>query len=1438
MSLLPTDVYYGPGLPIWLKNPISSILVSSGTIQNLTVNNIQFPYQSLSSVSTALLLNGVPIATISNISSLSLWSLDPAISTVRINNNNMTGISTFFAQTGFTSSLNTTNLLATNIITSNLAAYNIVNFYSTSIETFTSTLISEIDLARISSAQIGVEFVSSASISSLSVIAGNAKSLSISSLSVSTGNVILSNATIADLSVTNSASFAGSRPNFTTGINTSGPNNFNNTTLDNVGRITANTVFIGTSNYLNIQTSSFTTILNDRGADVGGSSQINLTAQYGQNTQVNITAGEASRLSPTPYSQVNIAANGSIGVAQNGVGGRINITADSRSGSGCNYIGYGEIDIIANSAGIYPGTLKEAAGTILAYSGLTTPSVGLPGCGFYSALVCLSLTAGVSPTTASYPGFVYIRGDSGTKIQNSLYVDNINNISLYDLNIASKSADISNRNINIDSGFDLKLTSSNGGQIYLNGAVYPPASGAGVWASTATSALNMAGYNINNLITLQAYSGYDLQIIATGRSIQFFASNLQIVGGDGIIMSNTNITDLGSLTMHSGGNINMSGGNISNLGNITGSNTSITTGGNLTLGSSTGGSVNINSPTNVSSITVSSINGSSYPQVLPSTVYISTFNELATSTLKGNPNYLALYANRDINIITTNNINATTKNFGVSASSIGLTASTITLTAPTSGSININNRVFTTNASNWTNGTVNTLYGSEVLAGKYIQWCYDNSPAGTGIYDNCNMLLSAPNISIAGNVNVNSNRISNVCNIAFLSGDINSGSNFTDIHGGGAGTYLSLINGGSYYTIDTTGNTLINSSNVAGITASNNIFLSACNSYVELIAGGGNSNIYFTGAFMEFRGNMGFTGSNKYIGNLAHIYGDTNAGGGGLTIDYMYGLFFNSAGHNANFYVDSNNLNMNNYVSGINIGNYCSNGAGNVSLYSASNEIYLSTGPNHDININGGRYVSINAAQNGGSFGIYASTINSATIQDTNFGVGGNYNLTGGGASKYITITNYGTSIQWAGPNIYVGTSSNGGFNFNLPVAFGSAYSLNMQSAPICNVSNIYFNNGPYIRSEIPGGYTNPFLNIFGAGGDGQLRLINGSAEIALRGNSDLGITPTTGHNIVLNGQVVVNSNLFLNNNTLYNAFELYNNNTDLLLTGIGRNIILHTYAGGGIYLNGPTTVNDNLNLGGCNITNVASIDGASAFLTITGYYGITMSNSVGSLIRFNTNGSILLSATGAVSTIDVVGTLNLNNNTITNVGNINMNTAGTSVIDVKDGYICNVHYMTNPFTTIIQANAGLYLYSSNVVDITGATTIHGNLFLQNNYISDVSAISNLSSIQNNSLAVNFNVNAPSTIISGTVQRNLTGSNITQPIIQYGTATGTGASGSVTVALPQPYTSGTSYIATASMMDVDPARISVNRNNLSSITIYWFQAGSGTQTLGWNTMGT
>jgi len=201
-------------------------------------------------------------------------------------------------------------------------------------------------------------------------------------------------------------------------------------------------------------------------------------------------------------------------------------------------------------------------------------------------------------------------------------------------------------------------------------------------------------------------------------------------------------------------------------------------------------------------------------------------------------------------------------------------------------------------------------------------------------------------------------------------------------------------------------------------------------------------------------GNLFFTSTSTYIADLGHIYGNTSASGGGLAIDYMYGMFFNSAGHNANLYVDSSYLYMTNYASGIEIAAYNSTTTGNLSIYSASNDLYVATGTGKSVIVNGGSNISMNAALPNGCIALYTSTINTTSLLDTNMTINGNYSVTGGGASKYMTFTNNGTSLQFAGPNIYVGTAT-GGFNFNMPVAMGGAYFLNMQGAPISNVSTI-----------------------------------------------------------------------------------------------------------------------------------------------------------------------------------------------------------------------------------------------------------------------------------------------------------------------------------------------------------------------------------------------
>ena len=86
--------------------------------------------------------------------------------------------------------------------------------------------------------------------------------------------------------------------------------------------------------------------------------------------------------------------------------------------------------------------------------------------------------------------------------------------------------------------------------------------------------------------------------------------------------------------------------------------------------------------------------------------------------------------------------------------------------------------------------------------------------------------------------------------------------------------------------------------------------------------------------------------------------------------------------------------------------------------------------------------------------------------------------------------------------------------------------------------------------------------------------------------------------------------------------------------------------------------------------------------------------------------------------------------------------------------------------------------------------------------------------------------------------RRLSGTDIVQPIIQYGTETGGGTSSSVTISLPVAYTSATSYVAMVSMEDSTPAKMSVTRDSASQITIYWALGGSGSHTLTWTTSGT
>jgi len=75
------------------------------------------------------------------------------------------------------------------------------------------------------------------------------------------------------------------------------------------------------------------------------------------------------------------------------------------------------------------------------------------------------------------------------------------------------------------------------------------------------------------------------------------------------------------------------------------------------------------------------------------------------------------------------------------------------------------------------------------------------------------------------------------------------------------------------------------------------------------------------------------------------------------------------------------------------------------------------------------------------------------------------------------------------------------------------------------------------------------------------------------------------------------------------------------------------------------------------------------------------------------------------------------------------------------------------------------------------------------------------------------------------------------PLTQYGTVSTSGANGNTTVTIPTPYTSASSYIVMVAMEDTNPAQLSANRLTSSTFTIYWANAGGGSHTVAWLTVG-
>ena len=573
MSLLPYATQGGIGLPFYIpiNQQVSTLSVSTLTTDNiigktLTVSTIstntlsanstftgfiETPYgessnwyvdntlyvnfQQLTADADQLFLNGVPIATTANLSSIQDWSIYAQISTLDGNGQDIKGTNLLQAKTIGVSTMGVCNLTGvqgafTNLFTQNLMAANIVNFTSTVIEVYESTVRSDIKLANIST--LNAQTLSCGSISTNTITAN------VAVFSTFTGNVVVptgnfSNITTGGLTVNCNAVF-NSNINFVNLTQSGGfgaANTFNGLTSFSAAvdgtYFTASNAFLGPL----LSNTGAMTVRSQGNLQLYGCNAL-LADSLGttiitNNVGCNVSLNSLIRLNAKNGNRGRIELNADIGYAY--IQGEISLNAASGAipSSGPSF--GGRVTINAQSAGVptgptifYPSYVLQTADSLLNYAGPLTPITGTYGYNYVQGFNGVNIVAGTAATIPNVPGTVYLYGTNaagtgnsgGVRVQNGISVDTIYPFPTgftgpsYDLtlkgNAAGNMVTLSNVR-NVYGG-----NASNQANIYnfsnincynlnttnINGAPYSGGGGGGGWVSTATSDLDMNGYNI------------------------------------------------------------------------------------------------------------------------------------------------------------------------------------------------------------------------------------------------------------------------------------------------------------------------------------------------------------------------------------------------------------------------------------------------------------------------------------------------------------------------------------------------------------------------------------------------------------------------------------------------------------------------------------------------------------------------------------------------------------------------------------------------------------------------------------------------------------------------------------------------------------------------------------------------------------------------------
>jgi len=386
------------------------------------------------------------------------------------------------------------------------------------------------------------------------------------------------------------------------------------------------------------------------------------------------------------------------------------------------------------------------------------------------------------------------------------------------------------------------------------------------------------------------------------------------------------------------------------------------------------------------------------------------------------------------------------------------------------------------------------------------------------------------------------------------------------------------------------------------------------------------------------------------------------------------------------------------------------------------------------------------------------------------------------GVGSYVTLSNI-RSIAGSSPATISGFSNIATTNLDVTSINSNTYSATSNWAQFPASQNVNFSNRQI--SNCVGLSSSTGLGLYGESVTIGALGANSNVEIqANNGSGNIVLTPGSTGNVTA-PRLVVSSNITTSNINLSN------------INGVPYSPAPATWS---TY---PATQNVNLsnfsisNANGVSSSSSLTLAGQGIALNSTGANNLTLTTASTGNISMTAGGGVLLTSTtgdveltaGAGSKIDFKSDVNMFSNSISNVSNI------TSSIPIG----------------ITGQSVSISSTGNNPITLTASGTGDLNLASTSGTIQMTSPVRQTQS----------------------VTRVLSGSNITQPIFQYGQINSTGNSGDQLVFLGVPYATSGSFLAQVTMADNSPAKMSVANISSNSFRIYWEQAGSGAHNINW-----